>query len=144
MLQRVNLTCLWSLLINWSKICSSEWFIYPINLSIFVRLDQEVRIKLPFLEFQLNIITLCLDCITYSADKSRLYSTGDTKIQQFRSLKEHAILSSKWLYLYMLREVTKSDDIFQSASVKLYTITMKCLSKAQIIFFLSLTVGGML
>lgn len=108
MLQRGSLTFLWPVLIKWSKICSSEWFIYPINLSIFVRLNQEVRIKLPFLEFQLNIITLCLDCITYSADKSGLYSTADTKIQQFRSLKEHSIFSSKWLYFYMIQEATEN------------------------------------
>lgn len=109
MLQRVTLTFLWSVLINWSKICSSEWFIYPINLSIFVRLNQEVRIKLPFLEFQLNIITLCLDCITYSADKGREYSTGDTKIQQFRSLKKNYVFSNKWLWIYMLQGVAKID-----------------------------------
>lgn len=113
MLQRGTLTFLRSVLINWSKICSSEWLIYPINLSIFVRLNQEVRIKLPFLEFQLNIITLCLDCITYSADKSRLYFTGDTKIQQFKSFKEHSVFSSKWVYLYMLQEATKNYYIFK-------------------------------
>lgn len=146
MLQRVTLTFLWSVWINWSKICSSEWFIYPINLSIFVRLNQEVRIKLPFLEFQLNIITLCLDCITYSADKSRLYSTGDTKIQQFRSLKEHSIFSSKCLYLYMLQEVTKNDDIFKICkheAVYHYNDVFQQSIDNFFFFFLSLTVGGM-